>query len=144
MHDATITLFNFHERTGNWYPTIFNQVSLTEAKADSATADAGIKNGDTIEAIIRTAADKSNTEYGVKVQYVGPKAYAALENPVGYFTFATEQDFFFVGNAASGIVSDDDYDEGFYHAMNKEHDGVYLVQSAAFYSLIPHFEIGGR
>ena len=144
MHDATITLFNFHERTGNWYPTIFNQVSLTEAKADSATADAGIKNGDTIEAIIRTAADKSHTESGVKVQYVGPKAYAALENPAGYFTFTTERDFFFVGNSTSGIVSDDDYDEGFYHAMNKEHDGVYLVQSAAFYSLIPHFEIRGR
>jgi hypothetical protein len=139
-------LFNFHEATGKWYPNEFHNVSLTAANANAPTPDAGMKSADAVEIIIRTAADKSNTENGVTVRYVEPKQYAALESPVGYFTFKPEQDFFYVGACAAGAYSEDDYedDNGFYHFMNKSYDGVYLIQSATFYSLIPHFEIGGR
>ena len=144
MHDVTITLFNFHEATGKWHPTEFRNVSLTESNGNAPTPDAGMKNADAVELIIRTAADKSNTECGVTVRHVGPKEYAALENPVGYFTFTPEQDFFYVGSVMAASYPEDDYDEGFYHYMNKTHDGVYMIQSSAFYSLIPHFEIGGR
>ena len=144
MHDATVTLFNFHEATGKWYPTEFHNVSLTESNGNTPTPDAGMKNTDAVELIIRTAADKSNTENGVTVRYVGPKEYAALENPVGYFTFKPEQDFFYVGSVMATSYPEDDYDEGFYHLMNKTYDGVYMIQSSVFYGLIPHFEIGGR
>ena len=41
-------------------------------------------------------------------------------------------------------LTDDDYDEGLYHALNAERDGIYLISSAGFYGLLPHFEIGGR
>lgn len=146
MHDTTVTLFNFHEVTGKWYPTEFHNVSLTAANANTPTPDAGIKNADAVEIIIRTAADKSSTENGVTVRYVPPKEYAALENPAGYFTFKPEQDFFYVGSVAASTYSEDDYedDNGLYHHMNKRYDGVYMIQSEMFYSLIPHFEIGGR
>ena len=144
MHDATVTLFNFHEAAGKWYPTEFHNVSLTAVRADTGNADAGTINADTVEIIIRTASDKSSTENGVTVRYVGPKEYAALENPVGYFTFTPEQDFFYVGSVIAASCQEDDYDEGFYHYMNKAFDGVYMIQSSTFYSLIPHFEIGGR
>lgn len=144
MRDATVTLFNFHEATGKWYPTEFHNVTLTEANASAPTPDAGMKSADTTELIIHTAADKSSAENGVTVRYVGPKEYAALENPVGYFTFKPGRDFFYVGSVMAGTYSDDDYDEGLYHDMNKAYDGVYMIQSWAFYSLIPHFEIGGR
>ena len=105
-----------------------------------------MKSADTVELIIRTAADKSNTENSVTVRYAAPKEYAALENPVGYFTFTPEQDFFYVGSVMAASYPEDDYDDdnGFYHHMNKTHDGVYMIQSSTFYSLIPHFEIGGR
>ena len=142
MHDTTVTLFN--KAAGKWYPTEFHNVTLTEANANTPTPDAGIKNADAVEILIRTAADKSSTENGVTVRYVPPKEYAALENPVGYFTFTPEQDFFYVGFVMAASYSDDDYDEGLYHHMNKTYDGVYMIQSATFYSLIPHFEIGGR
>ena len=144
MRDATITLFNFHAATGKWYPTEFHNVSMTESNGNTPTPDAGMKSADTVELIIRTAADKSNTECGVTVRYVGPKEYAALENPIGYFTFKPEQDFFYVGSVMATSYPEDDYDDGFYHYMNRAYDGVYMVQSWSFYSLIPHFEIGGR
>ena len=45
---------------------------------------------------------------------------------------------------ADSSIPDTDYDGGFYHAMNTGRDSVYAVTSAAFFPLIPHFEIGGR
>ena len=146
VHDVTVTLFNFHKATGKWDPTEFHNVSLTAVRADTGKADTGTVNADMVEIIIRTAADKSNTECGVTVRYVGPKEYAALESPVGYFTFTPEQDFFYVGSVMATSYPEEDYDDdnGFYHFMNKNHDGVYMIQSSTFYSLIPHFEIGGR
>lgn len=144
MHNATVTLFNFHKPTGKWHTTEFHNVTLTEANAGTPTPDAGIRSADAVELIIRTAADRSGTENGVTVRYVVPKEYAALENPVGHFTFKPEQDFFYAGSFTAGPYSGDDYDNGFYHFMKQNHDGVYMIQSCAFYSLIPHFEIGGR
>lgn len=78
-------------------------------------------------------------------KYTGPKAYAKLADPSEYFTFRPETDFFATGNYASEApISDDDYENGLYSAMNDAMDGVYMITSATFYSLIPHFEIGGK
>ena len=147
MRDRTITLFNLHKASGLWYPTVLNNVSLNAVHADNATANAGIVNADVTEAIIRVSAEQSVTDAGsgnIK-RYAGSKEYAKLENPAAYFTFTPEQDFFIEGDYESDEpVSDDESDDGFYHAMNRERDGVYMIQSAAYYSLIPHFEIGGR
>lgn len=78
-------------------------------------------------------------------KYVGPKAYGRLDDLSGFFTFCPEVDFMVAGNLSSADpIRDDDYDEGLYHAMNEEQDEVYMITSAAFYGLIPHFEIGGK
>ena len=59
--------------------------------------------------------------------------------------FAPECDFIFAGAwPDTEPLTDDDYDEGLYHALNAERDGIYLISSAGFYGLLPHFEIGGR
>ena len=175
MYDDIITVFNFHEKTGTWRTTVFEGVNLYETNAGTATRDSGKTNGDTVELIIPTQADKSaNTliyrpyliltndgdylvdRLGVRLSsqkpdtdeirwYTGPKAYAKLDNPQEFFTFKAETDFFVVGNHFSlEPISDDDYDEGLYHEMNNAQDGVYMINSAAFFSLLPHFEIGGR
>lgn len=140
MHDATITLFNYHKATDTWHATLFENVTLTEAKGETATRDAGRTNADVIEAIIPAAADKS---YGTK-SYLGPKAYKRSASPEEHFTFLAETDFFMVGDHRQEPVTDDDYDEGFYHAMNDTYDEVYMISSAVFLGLLPHFEIGGR
>lgn len=175
MYHNVITVFNFHEKTGAWYTTVFKGVNLVEHKADVSTQDAGVTNTDTIEAIIRVKQDKSvhtiiyepyrildnegnnivsedhsklsylDPDTDELRKYIGPKAYARLDNPVGYFTFKAEQDFIVEGNYSSDLPIDDGkYDEGLYHAMNDAQDGVYMITSAVFYSLLPHFEIGGR
>ena len=41
-------------------------------------------------------------------------------------------------------INDEDYAEGFYSYMNRNYDGVFAVTNTAMYSLIPHFEIGGK
>ena len=47
-------------------------------------------------------------------------------------------------NTSAEPIPEDDYDEGFYHAMNDANDGVYRITAAAWYDLLPHFEIDGR
>lgn len=145
MYKDTITLFCFHELTGLWYTTVFTGVHLTEIKADTSTADAGTVGADTVEAIVHVSPDRSSKDAeGTVRQYVGPKAYAALEDPAGRFTFQAERDFFVVGDHASEPLRDDDYESGLYDAMNKAMDGVYMISSSVFYRILPHFEIGGR
>lgn len=175
MYNDVITVFNFHEKTGAWYTTVFKNVNLLEATGETATRDSGRTNNDSVELIIRILPDKSAhtviyepylvitnegdtyvDNRGVRLSYrepdtdevrwyIGPKAYAKLDNPHGYFTFKAETDFFVVGNYSSEVpITDDDYDEGLYHAMNDAQDGVYMITSAAYFSLLPHFEIGGK
>ena len=152
MHDQTITLFNGHEKDGvlRWYPTVFSGVTLSEIRADTVSPNAGTVGADTVEVLLPVSPDRSLTdENGTVRQYIGPKAYAALDNPAGYFTFTPQQDFFVTGDlsaeypAPAEDEAEDDF-HGFYHALNQVRDGVYQVTSAVFYSLIPHFEIGGK
>lgn len=46
------------------------------------------------------------------------------------------------------MIADEDYqsrrDGGFYDYMNKNHDNVFLITNVGTYTLIPHFEIGGK
>ena len=149
MHDRTITLFNYHEKSGVWYPLVLSNISLNAVKSNAVTADAGMLNADIVEAVIQVSEDKSvqDLHTGIIRKYAGPKEYAALENPDEYFTFTPEQDFFVEGNRAEIVdapILDNDFNNGFYHAVNQEMDDVYMLTSAVFYSLIPHFEIGGH
>lgn len=175
MYNDVVTVFNYHKKTGAWYTTVFKNVNLTETIGETVTPANGRTNNDTVDLIIRILPDRSAhtviyepylivtndgdafvDQRGVKLSYkepntdevrwyIGPKAYANLDDPNGYFTFKAETDFFVVGNYSSDEpINDDDYDEGLYHAMNDAQDGVYMITSAVYFSLLPHFEIGGR
>ena len=140
MFGSTVTLFNYHAKTKQWYTTKFDGVDLLQVDARNATRQ-GETNSSSVDLLVNVSADKSCNGK----QYAGPKAYAALDNPAECFTFTPETDFFMEGeHILSEPVSEDDYENGFYHDMNSIHDGVYMVVSAAFFPLIPHFEIGGR
>ena len=141
MFDNTITLFNYHAKTNKWFATKFTGVDLLDQAAKNATPK-GETNGSSVDLLINVTADKSSAD-GKK--YVGPKAFATVDDPAAYFTFTPETDFFVEGDfSLIEPVSEDDYESGYYHEMNNTHDGVHMVVSAAYFSLIPHFEIGGR
>lgn len=140
MFCNTVTLFNYHDKTKQWYTTKFDGADLLEVGAKSATPK-GETNGSSVDLLINVSSDKS---YEGKA-YLGPKAYAATDNPGAHFTFTPETDFFMEGDySMAKPVCEDDYESGYYHEMNTLHDGVHMVVSAAFFPLIPHFEIGGR
>ena len=142
MHNGTITLFNL--QGSKWYPSVIRGVSVEEIVATSATENAGRTNSDTVELSIGTTNVKAIvTDAGLK-SYVSPKAYAVCTEPANCMTFQPEQDFVFIGEWPTEPISDDDFESGFYHAFNEEHDGVYMITSVAWLGLIPHFEIGGR
>lgn len=51
-------------------------------------------------------------------------------------------DFFWEGEWTE-TVNDEDYPNGFFDYMKKNHDMVFAITSVARYSVIPHFEIMG-
>lgn len=144
MYQNTITVFNFHKGTGFWYPSIITGADLLPAKSSNHTTD-GMNSADAVDIIVHCTAEKViATESGDK-SYTGPKEYAKCENPAERITFTPESDFIYDGAWPDlAPINDDEYDEGLYHALNEEHDGIYLISSAAFYGLLPHFEIGGK
>ena len=146
LHQETITLFNHHPKTDKWYSTVLTGVHLELARGAAPSVNAGIIKGDDILAILPVSTGKTITEPDGETvrQYVRPKEYDALEDTAGHFTFHPQRDFFVMGNQAAEPVDDDDYEEGFYHAMNDSLDEVYMIESASYFNLIPHFEIVGR
>ena len=144
MYQNTITVFNYHEKTGFWYPSVINGADLIASKSSSATKE-GRNNADSVDIIIHCSADKAVTTTAGQKSYTGPKEYASCDAPTERITFKPECDFIYDGEWPElAPISDEGYDSGLYHALNDEHDGIYMISSAAFYSLLPHFEIGGR
>lgn len=144
MYDHTITVFNHHADTGLWYPSVIEKVDLIENKGSNATT-AGKTNADTVDIIIHCSADRKVTTTAGQKSYTGPKEYAVCANPAERITFKPECDFIYDGAWPDLTpINDDGYESGLYHALNDAHDGVYMIQSAVCYSLLPHFEIGGR
>lgn len=146
MFSSTITLFNFHAATGCWYPSVISGVELGVASSSSLARE-GRKNANTCIALIHTndrSARKLTTSAGVK-SYTGPKEYAKCVDPGVRYTFTLEQDFIYEGAwpDLTPIVESQE-DEGLYQKMNDQYDGVHMIQSAEFFQLLPHFEIGGR
>lgn len=149
MFADTVTLFNFHEKSGKWFPTVLSGVDLQVDSGAKLSSPGTVDSADTVTLLIHSKSDKSvavgTGEVKTRKSYLGPKAYAQCENPEVHFTFKTECDFFCEGEwPTSEPIVDDDYDSGFYDEVNKERDGVYAVKNSAFLQLIPHFEVGGR
>lgn len=142
MFDKTVTLFNYHASTKRWHITTLQGVNFNDNRAAKATQQ-GVTNGDTVSLLLPVDISGGSISYEGKL-YVKPKEYAALDNPADVFTLTPETDFFVVGNCRFNTpIDESEYMDGFYTEMNAELDDVYLITSAAFFSLIPHFEIGG-
>ena len=174
MYDAVITLFNYRKSEHAWYTTVFHGANLIEPRGNSATQQGQVnadtveiiihvkpnQDADTLIYVPNNITDVDGnvltSDNGVHVayddpethesrQYISPKAYAHLEAVDGRFTFTPETDFVVVGNYSSQEpIDDDEYEDGLYQAMNEAQDGVYMITSATYFSLLPHFEIGGR
>ena len=144
MYSNTITLFNYSEQTKLWYPHVIPGCDLIAANAKTS-GSSGQGNSDAVDLIINCTASKQITTTAGAQSYTGPKAFAAEAAPAALITFTPQRDFFLDGiwNGAS-TIDEDDYESGFYNEMNKTTDGIYLITSATFYGLLPHFEIGGR
>lgn len=144
MYKNTITVFNYHKKSGYWYPSVISGADLLESASSNHTTG-GTNNTDTVSAIIHcTAGRVVRTQSGFK-DYVSPKEYARSEDPGRLITFKPERDFIYAGAwSDTSPINDDEYDESLYNALNEEYDGVYRISSVAFYGMLPHFEIGGR
>lgn len=143
MYDSTITVFNLHK--GLWLPRVIHDVDIGAASGSNATALNGTTNADTAIVLIPSNANKDITANGQRMIYAAPKKFAALENVENVITFQPQTDFIIIGEYESvKPVVDDDFESGFYDAVNGERDGVYQITSVEYYSLIPHFEIGAK
>lgn len=144
LYGNTITLWNYHELSGKWYPSVIDGVDLGVSHSSTATREGG-SNANTVIVLIRTGSGKElRTTMGMK-RYLTPKEYAKCDDPEGCYTFAPELDFFCEDEWDDLTpCAEDEEEEGLYQSMNDFYDGVHLIQSAEFFGLLPHFEIGGR
>lgn len=144
MYKDTITLFNRKPGTAitgdTWYPTIIRNVNLNIDRA-AILAKYGQESQDSAVLHIRYKSEGKDILVSGK-PWMPPKEWDGTEDSI---KFATDGDFFWLGEWTGGIVSDEDYaPDGFYGWMNRTHDFVYTISSVAMYSIIPHFEIMGK
>ncbi len=144
MHDKTVTLWNYHQKTGMWYPTVIGGVSFWTNDAAAASSHGG-NSATSFEASIPCAPGGAVISKGGEKRFFPPKTYAVCASPDKCVTFSPGIDFIVEGDPESVIpIRDTDYESGFYDAMNSANDGVHLLVSSVYYRLIPHYEIGGK
>ena len=145
MHTDTITLWNFHQKTGKWYPTVIDGCTCRINAASAASVHGGNAKDAFMASIPCTAKQSVTAADGAEKPILGPKAYAASDAPQACITFSPGVDFIAEGASDDAApICDSDYNGGFYDAMNAENDDVHLITSAVYYGLIPHYEIGGK
>lgn len=151
MYDKTVTVFNkYTDQTGNmhWYPHVLHGVDLIIDKAANI-AKTGLDSADTSNLHVKYSLKDGKKMIGDK-PYLSPKEWEKQPNDelTGSITFAPG-DFFIEGEYPEEPVLDSDYanrvDGGFYDYLNKRRDYVFLITTVGGpYTLIPHFEIGGK
>lgn len=145
MHSDTITLWNFHKKSGMWYPTVIDGCTCRINAASAASVHGGNAKDAFTASIPCTAKQSVISADGAEKTILGPKAYAASDAPQACITFSTGVDFIAEGASDDAApICDADYGGGFYDAMNAENDDVHLITSAVYYGMIPHYEIGGK
>ena len=144
MFNDTITVFNLNN--GMWYSHVIrNTDAVGIIHGATNTAVNGTTKSDNAVILINSTIDKIiQTDKGL-LPYTAPKSYATLDSGDSTITFQPQTDFIVLGeHFYNDPINDDEYETGFYDYINSMLDDVYLIVSAAFYSLIPHFEIGAR
>lgn len=112
-------------------------------------AKTGLDSADTANLHVKYHTVDGTVMVGDK-PYLPPKEWGKQPNDEleESITFASG-DFFMQGEYAETPILDSDYSDrvnsGFYNYMNKRHDYVFLITTVGGpYTLIPHFEIGGK
>jgi len=167
IYTQTITLFNRHidnrkppksiygidEDNIIWVPTVIRDVHLVMNRAKIISMY-GENCTDNVLLHIMYERNGADAVIAGKT-YMKPKIYAETSvDGYGfeeYITFAMGDNFDFfmegeweeLGNT-NVIISDSDYEPGFYNYMNHKYDNVFAITGCTKYSLIPHFEITGR
>lgn len=151
MYDKTVTVFNkYTDQNDNiyWYPHVLRGVDLIIDKAANV-AKTGLDSADTANLHVKYHFVDGNKIVGNK-KYFSPKEWEEQPNDElsDSITFASG-DFFMKGEYPEETVLDSDYanrvDGGFYDYLNKRRDYVFLITTVGGpYTLIPHFEIGGK
>ena len=149
MYTETVTIFNKLKTAQGttWYPTVLHNVDLIVDKGANITKT-GLESADTAKLHIKYTLTDGNITIAGKL-YKRPngwKAQSEMEIAVS-LTFASGADFFIRGDYPETPVNDTDplYKNGFYDYINKTRDDVYLVSNVGGpYSVMPHFEIGGK
>ena len=147
MFDRVVTLYNFKKAEHTWFGTVIRGCSL-EATESSADSSRGTGSTGNVRIHFHCNKDKVFSTDEGSVPYVSTKEFQELPvigTRMQGLTFTPERDFMVVDDELTNLVVDDDeYENGFYHYCNDRMDHVYMVTNATWYSLIPHFVVGGR
>ena len=151
MYDKTITIFNYYESADDaiWYPHVLPNADLS-TDIGAILKKYGQNSTDKAELhiayILREGQKVITGNDGMELPWLPPKAWKRQDEsklPTS-ITFG-QDDFFMEGVWEGGIVSENDYPDGFYSYMNNQYDFVYRVSAVGgLYTVIPHFEILGK
>lgn len=143
MHTQTITLWNYHEASGLWYPTTIPGVSIYTDNSYAASEHGNNANNSVWISIPCSRNGRILDVSGVEKLVLKPKTYAVCQSPSCCLSFSPGVDFI-LEEEVDGLepVRDTDYESGFYDAMNAANDSIHLITSNTGFNLIPHYEIG--
>lgn len=145
---GALTVFNRYDAAADdvrYYATIIHGATLQVDKA-AAISTSGLKDADSMWCSIPYENKVDHIEIN-GIPHLSPKEWAAqtgdeMERSI---TFDEGRDILMDGEwDGPKVVSEKDYSRvGFLGYLRTRYDGVYLVNSASRYDLIPHFELGG-
>lgn len=151
MYDKTVTIFNKCENEDEeicWYPHVVTKCDLIINKTANIVKT-GLDSADTANLHIKYTTN-SDKKIVCGKEYYNPKEWSKQEEDrlTETITFA-EGDFFIDTEYEETVIKDKDYTNrvngGFYDYMNKKYDHVYKITNIGGpYTLIKHFEIGGK
>lgn len=149
MYTDTVTFFNkYVDEAGDiyWYPHLLTNVDLNVDKAANV-AKTGLDSADTANLHIKYRVIAGKRMIG-NLLWLPPKEWKTQGDLLKSITFAVG-DFFIAGEYTEEPVRNSEYENransGFYDYLNKHKDYVFLVTNVGGpYTIIPHFEIGGK
>lgn len=151
MYQNTVTIFNRYESQGEyiWYPHVIKNVDLVIDKGANIVKT-GLESADSAKLHIKYHINDDGKMIG-RFLWLSSKEWDSQTNDKlpTTITFTEGQDFFWKGEYSENAVNDVDYQtlkyNGFYDYMNQHYDNVFLITTVGGpYTLIPHFEIGGK
>lgn len=151
MYEKTATVFNKYisQKKTYWYPHVISGVDLITDKGANI-AKTGMESADAANLHVKYHTVDDTVMVGDYI-WLPPKEWKKQvnENLPKSITFESG-DFFMLGTYPTDVIADENYESGisstgFYDFMNKNHDFVFLITNVGGpYTLIPHFEIGGK